>query len=82
MEVAATVLKFLLGSPKTSGKIPRKPLVYLGGAAAILFGLGYALRPVADIVDELHDSDDDIEIEEPKKEDEEASKWKFFSLLF
>lgn len=27
------------------------------GISMVLFGVGYALRPISDIVDELHDSD-------------------------
>ena len=38
---------------KSSGGIS---VVMLFGIAAIIFGIGYALRPVSDIVDELHDS--------------------------
>ena len=29
------------------------------GISLVLFGVGYALRPISDIVDELHDSDSD-----------------------
>jgi len=29
------------------------------GIAAVIFSLGYLLRPVSEIVDELHDSHDD-----------------------
>lgn len=32
-------------------------------AGILLFGLGYALRPVAEIVDELHDSNEDSDEE-------------------
>ena len=35
-----------------------KYLAILLGTAAIIFGVGYALRPAAQIVDELHDSDE------------------------
>ena len=35
---------------------PPKYLLILAGTAAILYGIGYVLRPAAEIIDELHDS--------------------------
>ena len=33
-------------------------VTYLLGVAIIIFAIGYALKPVSEIIDELHDSDD------------------------
>lgn len=34
-----------------------RPVFIMAGIAAIIFSVGYMLKPVSDIVDELHDSD-------------------------
>lgn len=38
-----------------------KVVLGLFGISAILFGFGYAMRPVQEIFDDLHDSDNDTE---------------------
>lgn len=38
--------------------IPVKITMVLCGVSAVFFAIGFALRPIADIVDELHDSPD------------------------
>lgn len=38
-----------------------KYILLMFGIAAVFYSLGHALRPVADIVDELHDSNDSEE---------------------
>ena len=37
-----------------------KTILGMFGVAAILFGVGYALRPVEEVFDDLHDSRKDI----------------------
>ena len=35
-----------------------KVVLGIFGVAAVLFGLGYALRPIEEVFDDLHNSDD------------------------
>lgn len=37
----------------------RRVLYLMLGGAALMFGIGYALRPAAQIFDDIHDSDSD-----------------------
>ena len=38
---------------------PYKPVIILCAVSLLIFSIGYALRPVSNIVDELHESNDE-----------------------
>ena len=49
-----------------------KIVLGLFGVAAALFGLGYALRPIEEVFDDLHDSSDSDESANLESDDERA----------
>lgn len=56
--------------------MPVKLTMVIGSISAVFFGIGYALRPVAEIVDELHDSDSDSDSDSTDGEREEPAELK------
>ena len=46
------------------------------GISLVLFGVGYALRPISDIVDELYDSDSDSTSDSSESDNDSESSQK------
>ncbi len=55
-------------SHENEGFSTTKFVMVVGSISLLLFGIGYALRPVSEIVDELHDSDSDSDNEKEPEE--------------
>lgn len=49
----------LFSSNVPESKSSYKPILFICAASLLIFSIGYALKPVSEIIDELHDSNDD-----------------------